>query len=149
MKSESSLPQSQVPATCSYPEPAQSSPSTQIPLSEIHLHSESALYRLLIFHVQNIVSHFLCTKVFVQAWGLLLDWSEKQFVFTVRSWLSATAYSIYSELPSILHTVPPPASWGRGMSWRQEHTYDGQILINVKYINCTDLRRLDSEKLYL
>jgi len=34
MELEGSLPQLQVPATCSYPEPASSSPHTHIPLPE-------------------------------------------------------------------------------------------------------------------
>jgi len=34
MEPESSLPHSQVPATCPYPEPARSSPYPHIPLSE-------------------------------------------------------------------------------------------------------------------
>ena len=37
MEPEGSLPQSQVPATCPYPEPARSSPYTHVPLPEIHL----------------------------------------------------------------------------------------------------------------
>jgi len=61
-------------------------------------------------------------------------------VFTVRrcqhlaqppSWrttacpLSATAYSIFSQLPSTLKAVPPSATWGRAMPWRQGPTYHG------------------------
>jgi len=37
MEPESSLPLSQVPATCSYPEPARSSPHPYNPLMKIHL----------------------------------------------------------------------------------------------------------------
>jgi hypothetical protein len=33
--------------------------------------------------------------------------------------LSATAYSIYSQQPSILEAVPPTARWGRAMPWWQ------------------------------
>ena len=36
--------------------------------------------------------------------------------------LSATAYSIYSQLPSILEAVPPSATWGRAMPWWQGPT---------------------------
>jgi len=60
--------------------------------------------------------------------------------------MSATAYSIYSKLSSILEAAPPSAIWGCDKSWRQGPTCHGQIVINVKYINCTDLRSLDSEK---
>jgi hypothetical protein len=31
--------------------------------------------------------------------------------------LSATAYSIYSQLPSILEAVAPSATWGRAVPW--------------------------------
>jgi hypothetical protein len=34
METEGSLPHSQLPATCPYPEPARSSPSSHIPLPE-------------------------------------------------------------------------------------------------------------------
>jgi hypothetical protein len=37
--------------------------------------------------------------------------------------LSATTYSIYSQLPSILKAVPPSATWGRAMPWWQRSTY--------------------------
>ena len=42
--------------------------------------------------------------------------------------LSATTYSIYSQLPSILAVVPPSANWGRAMPWWQEPTYHGSYL---------------------
>jgi hypothetical protein len=37
--------------------------------------------------------------------------------------LSATAYSIYSHLPSILEAIPPSATWGCTMPWWQGPTY--------------------------
>ena len=37
--------------------------------------------------------------------------------------LSATAYSIYPQLPSILEAVPPSATWGRAMPWWRGPTY--------------------------
>ena len=42
--------------------------------------------------------------------------------------LSATAYSIHSQLPSILEAVPPFVTWGRAMPWWQGPTYHGIIL---------------------
>jgi len=39
--------------------------------------------------------------------------------------LSATAYSIYSQLPSILEAITRSATWGRAMQWWQEPTYQG------------------------
>ena len=35
---------------------------------------------------------------------------------------SATAYSIYSQLPSLSEAVPLSATWGRAMPWRQGPT---------------------------
>ena len=39
--------------------------------------------------------------------------------------LSATAYSIYSQVPSISEAVPPSATWGRALPWWQGPTYHG------------------------
>jgi hypothetical protein len=39
--------------------------------------------------------------------------------------LFATAYSIYSQLPSISEAVPPSATWGRAMPWWQGPTSHG------------------------
>ena len=50
METEGSSPHSQAPATCPYPEPAQSSPHTLLP--------PPALYKLLKFHVPKRVSLF-------------------------------------------------------------------------------------------
>jgi hypothetical protein len=38
---------------------------------------------------------------------------------TTHCRLSATAYSIYSQLPSISEAVTPSATWGRAMPWWQ------------------------------
>ena len=38
--------------------------------------------------------------------------------------LHATAYSIYSLLPSILEAVPPAATWGSAMPWWQGPIYN-------------------------
>ena len=45
--------------------------------------------------------------------------------------LSTTAYSIYSQLSSILEAVPPSATWGRAMPWWQGPAYHGYIIIIV------------------
>ena len=50
-----------------------------------------------------------------------LSWS------TTPSWLSGTAYSIYSQLPSILEVVPLSATQGRAMLCWQAPTYLGYI----------------------
>jgi len=47
--------------------------------------------------------------------------------------LSATAYSIYSQLPSILEAIPLSATWGRAMPWWQGPTYHGQ---RITCVNC-------------
>ena len=48
--------------------------------------------------------------------------------------LSATAYSIHSQLPSILEAVPPSATWRRAMPWWQGPTYTVNILIQYTNI---------------
>jgi hypothetical protein len=62
IESEGSLPQSQVPATCPYPEPTRYSPCPH----NFHLNSEPALYSLLTFHVLNLMPNFYSTKLSVQ-----------------------------------------------------------------------------------
>jgi len=78
------------------------------------------------------------TSESIQVWGTslyFLTW----YIFTVRncskliqplswSWLSATAYSIYLQLPSILLAIPPFASWGHTMSWWRVPTCIGYIV---------------------
>jgi hypothetical protein len=49
--------------------------------------------------------------------------------------LSATACSIYSQLSSILETVPPSATSGRAMPWWQGPTYHGTTWNNVAQPN--------------
>jgi hypothetical protein len=50
--------------------------------------SEPALYRLLTFHVPNLIPLFyllVCTKISVQFWDLRFDCFATWYVFTVRS----------------------------------------------------------------
>jgi len=71
---------------------------------------------------------------------------QTRYVFTARScqqlaqpqsWrttpcrLSATGYSIHSQLPSILEAVPPSVSWGRAMPWWQGTSYH---VVNICYL---------------
>ena len=50
--------------------------------------------------------------------------------------LSATAYSLYSQLPSISEAVLPSATWGRAMPWWQGPTYHTDLLItSCNYTN--------------
>ena len=46
--------------------------------------------------------------------------------------LSATAYSKYSQLPSISETVPPSATWGHAMPWWQGPTHT-TVVIHQSY----------------
>jgi hypothetical protein len=48
---------------------------------------------------------------------------------TTPCWMSANVYSVYSQLTSVLETVPPSAAWGRAMSWWQGPTYHGMLLL--------------------
>ena len=102
--------------------------------------SEPALYRLLIFHIPNLMSLFRClghTKVSIQLWCRSSCFVTKP-VFMVRScqrltqppsWktthcqVSATAYSIFLQLPSIFKAIPPSTTWGLTMPLWQGPTY--------------------------
>jgi len=39
--------------------------------------------------------------------------------------LSTTAYSIYTQLPSILEAIPPSTTWGHTTPWWRGPTYNG------------------------
>ena len=134
MEPEVSLPHSQVPATFLFPEPAYSLAAAV---------SEPALYRLLTFQLPNPMAlfHFLArTSPYQSRPESLVNISyQDTFLTTSSSWhlaqppswrttssrLSATAYSIYSQLPSILEAVSPSATWGFAMLWWQGPTYHG------------------------
>jgi len=55
---------------------------------------------------------------------------------------SATAYAIYSQLPSILEADPPSATWGRAMPWWQGPTYLGYIAYCDGFIITNDSKGL-------
>jgi hypothetical protein len=94
MEPEGSLLHSQAAATCPYPQPARSSPYPPHRTSLRYLAnslaaalSEPALYRLLTFHVANLLSIFRClgrTKVSVQVRGKC-SWFATKSVFTARN----------------------------------------------------------------
>jgi hypothetical protein len=104
---------------------------------------EPHLYRLLPFHVPNLMSVFHCLgriKIPVHVRGTCIPFVKRP-VFKVRGcyhlaqtaiWrttpcqLFATAYSIYSQPSYILEAVPPSATWGRAMPWWQGPTYYGR-----------------------
>jgi hypothetical protein len=119
MEPECSLPRSQVPATCPYPEPARSSPYPHFPLPE--LSCPISLPQVLPNSQSS--SRFVTKPVFTVR--------SCQHLAQPPSWrttpcrLSATAYSIYWQLPSILEAVPPSATWGRAMPWWQGIAYHG------------------------
>ena len=80
-----------------------------------------------------------CTKGSVQIRGLVnvsqhdtfLKWGVISTSPIPPSWrttpcrLSATASLMYSQLPSILEAVSPPATWGRAVPLWQGHSYHG------------------------
>jgi hypothetical protein len=81
------------------------------------------------------------TKVSVQVWDLLYECFVTICFFTVwscwhlaqpQSWrtipcrLSTSAYSIYSQLNSVLEAVPPYTTWSRAM-WCQGLTCQGLL----------------------
>jgi hypothetical protein len=72
----------------------------------------------------------VCTSVSVQVRKIFCKYFVTKYVSSCEellaklpSWrttpcrLPATAYLIYSQLPSILETVPPTATWGRAIAW--------------------------------
>ena len=135
--------------TCIWPmdsQPTRNSPHILEPKYHYRIHkyplSVSILSQLDPVHTPphptswNVMSPFRClgrTRVSVQVRGCCKQFVTG-YVFTVRncqhlaqppSWrtthcrLSATAYSMYSQLPFILEAVPPSATWGRAMLWWQ------------------------------
>jgi hypothetical protein len=72
--------------------------------------------------VRGFVCEYFVTKICVHGEELLAPRPTPKWR-TTPCRLSATAYSIYSQLPSILEAVPPSATWGRAMPWWQEPTY--------------------------
>jgi len=122
--------------------------------------SEPALNSLRTFHVPNLMTFFHClhhTKVSIQVQGKC-SWFATKLVFTVRScshliqppsWrttpcqLCVPAYSIYSQLPSLLEALPPSATWGCAKPWWHGPTYHALQISILKIIlfheNRTDL----------
>jgi hypothetical protein len=96
MEPEGSLPHSQVPATC--PCPA--------------------------VQVRGTCSYFVTKPVFTAR--------SFHYLAQTPSWrttpcrISVTAYSIYSQLPSISEAVPPTATWVCSIPWWQGPTYHGK-----------------------
>ena len=71
--------------------------------------NKPSLYRLLAFQVPNLESLFHCLGKSCQHLAQPPSWR------TTSCQLSATAYSIYSQLPSILEAVSPSTIWGCAM----------------------------------
>ena len=65
---------------------------------------------------------------------------------TTPSRLSATAYSIYSQLPSILEAVPPTETWGGAMPWWQGPTYRGRLFYPNEIILDSRVRKVPSRQ---
>jgi hypothetical protein len=83
------------------------------------------------------------TRISVHVRDFLCKRFVTRYVFTMRSclhlahppsWrttpcrLSSTAYSLHSQLPSILEAIPPSATRWRAMPWWQGSTYHGKGL---------------------
>jgi len=62
--------------------------------------------------------------------------------------LSATTYSIYSQLSSILETVLPSSTWGRAMPWWQGPLITASHEMIFIYCNCVSTRWQRSVNLY-
>ena len=108
MEPEGSLPPSQVPATCPYPEP----------FSLLRLNQcISSVPRLTLWPFRNMVQ-FYGEEYLAPRPTLNLEYYPSS---AVRECL----FNIYSQLPSILETAPLSASWGRSMPWWQGPTCHG------------------------
>ena len=112
MTPEGSLPHSQVPATCPYPEPAQSSPHPCIPLLKIHLNiivpsmpgSPKWSLTLRFPHQNPVYTSLLPHTCYVPTHLILLD-------FITWTILSEKYRSLSSSLCSFLHSpVTSPLS---------------------------------------
>ena len=88
----------------------------------------------------------------IQVWGTRL-YFVTWYIFTARSFLhptqplswdttpcqlTATAYSIYLQLPSILEAIPPSTTWGCAMLCWQAPTYLGYIAFYDGFIVTND-----------
>ena len=128
MEPEGSLPHSQVPATCPYPEPARSSPYSHIPLPEdilIYSHLRLGLSDVLFF--SGFPTKTLYTSLFslIRATCLvhpiLLD-------FIIRTILGEEYRSLSSSLYSFLHSTVTSSLLGPN------------ILLNTLFSNTLSLR---------
>ena len=87
-----------------------------------------------------------CTKLSAQDRGFLCEHFVTRYIFTVKSCchivqppsrrttpcrLSATAYSIYLQLLSMLEAIPPSATWRHTMLWWQGPTYPENITVHT------------------
>jgi len=73
------------------------------------------------FHCKRFVTGYVSTVASCLHLTLTPSWR------TTPCLLSATAYSIYSQLPSILETVPTSATWVHAMPWWQGPTDRGSL----------------------
>ena len=97
MEPDGSLPHSQVPATCPYPE-------------RVSVTVRGLLYECFV-------------TWYPLRWGVVSSSPNPPSWRTTNCRLSATAYPIHSQLPSTLEAVPPSPTWGRAMPRWQEPTY--------------------------
>jgi hypothetical protein len=87
--------------------------SMSILSSHLHLVLPSGSFPSGSVHVRGFVCKCFVIKVHFHGEELTPRSTPKLEDHPCR--LSATAYSIYSQLPSILEAVPPSATWGRAM----------------------------------
>jgi hypothetical protein len=84
MEPEGSLPHSQAPATCPYPEPAQSSPHTHIPLPEDHMVCN-------ITENSVLLHSYFRNKLFSKLMSLVVDYLNNDLIVDERitlKWIS-------------------------------------------------------------
>ena len=69
---------------------------------------------------------------------------------TTHCRLSAPAYSLYSQLPSMLEAVPPFTTWGSVMPCWQEPTHHGKIVntLYTLYVSISDNTHMESQSVH-
>ena len=117
-------------------------------LSQINpIHVPTSHFLKIHLNVPDLMSLFHCLghtspepSVHVSWLCQFVQWAVVSTSLNSPSWrtkpcrLYATAYSIYSQLPSILAAVTPSAIWEGAMPWWQGPTYHGLSNPHTKYV---------------
>ena len=84
--------------------------------------SGGVVYLWIVLSPEQASRLWMFLNISVLQWGVVSTSPNPPSWRTSPRWLSATAYSIYSQLPSLSEAVPLSATWGRAMPWWQGPT---------------------------